>query len=212
MNNESIKEICDAITPEIMKLVQNIFSDLKKEIVLEIKDEVSPNDLDEIQTLIDSKVNAYEKRIVELEDTVSRLCYKTNESNLQEYEKRIVELEETVARLSHKTNETSIKPVQRIKATAVDGISTLSAAQIEEILSFPKLSIEKDGWIYYYKLHHNNYGSVDYGEIYKVKTDGTQNQKIFNGKAHGLFIHYFELKNNMLYFHDIDNQERAIRI
>ena len=212
MDNESIKEICDAVTPEIMKLVQSIFSDLKKDIVLEIKDEASNNDIIGIRTLIESKVKEYEKRIVELEDIVSRLCYNTNETNVKKYEDRIVELEETVSRLCYKKDETTIQPAQRTKATAVDGINTLSSEQIEEIRSFSKLSIEKDGWIFYYKLHHDDYGYVDYGEIYKVKLDGTQNQKIFNGKAHGLFTNYFKLKGNMLYFYDIDNQERAIRI
>lgn len=130
------------------------------------------------------------------------------DSKYNKHEKRIAQLEETIAQLTAKQTEPEQTKAERIPAKAVDGINTLSPTQIEDILSYTELYHEYKGWIYYIKKIARYTG-----ELYKVKTDGTQNQKIFSGQVSASHpASSFGVFNDMVYFEDSDNNKRSIRI
>lgn len=186
MDNGTIKEICDVVTSEVMKQVQSNLSDMKPELLRTVTETATRKAVEAATQADDARCRTLEQRITLLETKISKLTA---------------------------TPPAPAQPnAERIPARAVDGVTTLSSAQIEEILSYSELSIQRDGWIYYYKIHNGEYSSDSYAEIFKVRFDGTQNQKIFNGKAHYLYTHYFKLWGNMLHFMDIEGQKRAIRI
>lgn len=237
MDDKTIKEICDVVTEEVMKQVRKNLSAMKPDIIEQIKNSVKKNAIQETQRITDSKYNKIDNRISQLENKnntekgnyqssitalekrIAQLELRGNNSDNNEYqstirtlENRIAQLEATIAKLTTKPTTPLYPKAERITAKAVDGINTLSLSQINEILSFPELSIEDDGWIYYYKLINKSGVGAEYGEIYKVRTDGSDNQKIFNGKAHGLYTSYFKLKGDFICFKDSNYQERAIKV
>ncbi|MBR1432094.1 hypothetical protein [Ruminococcus sp.] len=235
MDDKTIKEICDVVTAEVMKQIRKNLSAMKPDIIEQIKNSVKKTAIQETQRITDSKYNKMDNRISQLENKnnaeksdyqsnipalekrIAQLELRGNNSDNNEYrstirtlENRIEQLETTIAKLTAKPTTPHYPKAERITAKAVDGINTLSLSQINEILSFPELSIEDDGWIYYYRIIKP--GTLGYGEIYKVRTDGSDNQKIFNGKAHGLYTSQFKLRGDFLHFEDSDGQKRAIKV
>ena len=207
MDNGTIKEICDVVTREVMKQVQSNLSDMKPELIRSVTEAAARQAVAAAEQSADNRCKRLEQRIAQLES-----AFQSVKSRCDGLEKHAELLESRIAKLTATPPVPAQPKAERIPARAVDGVTTLSSAQIEEILSYSKLSIQKDGWIYYYKIHNGEYSSDSYAEIFKVRSDGTQNQKIFNGKAHYLYTHYFELSGNMLHFMDSEGQERAIRI
>ena len=174
MDDKTIKEICDVVTEEVVKQVQSNLSAMKPQIIEEIKQSV----IQETKRMIDSR--------------------------LDENDNRIAQIEYRIAGLANKSHESQQPIVENNLTTVVDGINTLSPSQIEEILSFSELSVEKRGWIYYIK-------PIDQfdGELYKVKIDGSNNQKIFKGKVRTFIL---ELKSDSLHFLDSELNDRVIKL
>lgn len=196
MDNNTIKEICDVVTDEVIKQVQQKLSEMKPDLIKTITEASVANAVEIIRKNID----------VQNDTTI----YQIQQKNA-ELEKRIVQLETQIKKSS--APQTSTTKPTRITPTAVDDINTLSAKQIDNILSFPDLHIIGNGWIYYYKIIATDYD--EWGEIYKVRPDGTENQKIFNGKASGYENYigeYFNLKGNKLFFEDNKGNRRVIEV
>lgn len=196
MDNNTIKEICDVVTDEVIKQVQQKLSEMKPDLIKTITEASVANAVEIIRKNID----------VQNDTTI----YQIQQKNA-ELEKRIVQLETQIKKSS--APQTSTTKPTRITPTAVDDINTLSAKQIDNILSFPDLHIIGNGWIYYYKIIATDYD--EWGEIYKVRPDGTENQKIFNGKASGYendIGEYFNLKGNKLFFEDNEGNRRVIEV
>lgn len=196
MDNNTIKEICDVVTDEVIKQVQQKLSEMKPDLIKTITEASVANAVEIIRKNID----------VQNDTTI----YQIQQKNA-ELEKRIVQLETQIKKSS--APQTSTTKPTRITPTAVDDINTLSAKQIDNILSFPDLHIIGNGWIYYYKIIATDYD--EWGEIYKVRPNGTENQKIFNGKASGYendIGEYFNLKGNKLFFEDNEGNRRVIEV
>lgn len=196
MDNNTIKEICDVVTDEVIKQVQQKLSEMKPDLIKTITEASVANAVEIIRKNID----------VQNDTTI----YQIQQKNA-ELEKRIVQLETQIKKSS--APQTSTTKPTRITPTAVDDINTLSAKQIDNILSFPDLHIIGNGWIYYYKIIATDYD--EWEEIYKVRPDGTENQKIFNGKASGYendIGEYFNLKGNKLFFEDNEGNRRVIEV
>lgn len=231
MDDKTIKEICDVVTEEVMKQVRNNLSAMKPDIIEQIKNSVKKTAIQETQRITDSKYNKMDNRISQLENKnnaeksdyqssipalekrIAQLELRGNNSDNNEYrstirtlENRIAKFEETIAKLTAKQTEHEQSKAERIPAKAVDGINTLSPVQIDDILSYTKLCREYKGWIYYIKKIDKHIG-----ELYKVKIDGTQNQKIFAGKVEAWYVTDFHVSNDMVYFEDSEGNERSIR-
>ena len=132
MDNGTIKEICDVVTSEVMKQVQSNLSDMKPELIRSVIEAASKKAVEAAIQAADAKCRTLEQRIAQLEAKMSKL---TAATPVPEYPK-----------------------AERIPAKAVDGITTLSAEQVDDILSYPKLCIEANGWIYYIKVLKQGYG------------------------------------------------------
>lgn len=187
MDNGTIKEICDVVTSKVMKQVQSNLSDMKPELLRTVTETATRKAVEAATKAVDARCITLEQRIAQLEAKISKLTA---------------------------TPPAPIQPKpERIPARAVDGVTTLSAAQIDDILSFPNYCHEANGWIYYIKVIKQGYGG--YGELYKVRPDGTQNQRIFNGKVSNNEIDaqfHFSVSGDRLCFKDSDGRERAIRV
>ena len=185
MDDKTIKEICDVVTEEVMKQVRKNLSAMKPDIIEQIKNSVKKTAIQETQRITDSKYNKIDNRISQLEATIAKL---TAEPAKPQQPK-----------------------AERIPTKAVDGINTLSPSQIDEILSFPAYYREANGWIYYIKVNPDGYG----GYLFKVKPDGTQNQKIFNEQISGGEYDadvFFRVTENEISFKDYKGRSRIIMV
>ena len=188
MDNRTIKEICDVVTAEVMKQVRQNLSAMKPELIQSITTASAEKAVETVRNSMNTNDKTdYSKliqRILDLELQVDRLEKKISNLSAQ----------------NPKNSPASVK-AQRVTATEVDGINTLSSEQMEDILSYPTLCVKDHDWIFY--VNHR-------GELFKVKIDGTQNQKIFKGKVNrNLTIH---LTGNELSFHDTDLMRRSIKV
>lgn len=228
MDNNTIKEICDVVTDEVIKQVQQKLSEMKPDLIKTITEASVANAVEIIRKNIDvqndttiyqiqQKNAELEKRIVQLETQIKKSS--APQTSTAKPTKIASTLSNPVItafshlRQVNTTEKTSTTKPTRIAPTAIDNINTLSAKQIDDILSFPDLHIIGNGWIYYYKIIATDYD--EWGEIYKVQPDGTENQKIFNGKASGYendIGEYFNLKGNKLFFEDNEGNRRVIEV
>lgn len=187
MDKGTIKEICDVVTSEVMKRVQSNLSDMKPELVRSVTEAASRKAIEAATQVADVKCRTYEERITQLEAKIAKL---------------------TLA-----TPPPAQPKAERISAKAIDGVTTLSTSQIDDILSFPNYCREANEWIYYIKVVKQGYDG--YGELYKVRLDGTMNQKIFEGKvsnsetAANLF---FRIWGDKVQFRDADDRMRSIKV
>lgn len=208
MDNGAIKEICDVVTSEVMKQVQSNLSDMKPELIRSVTEAATRQAVAAAEQSSDNRCKRLEQRIAQLES-----AFQSVKSRCDGLEKHAELLESRIAKLTA-TPPTPVQPkVERIPARAVDGITTLSTAQIDDILSFPNFCRESNGWIYYIKIVVEGYDG--YGQLFKVRPDGTQNQRIFNGKVSNNELdakYEFSVSGDRLKFKDIDDRDRVIRV
>lgn len=208
MDNGTIKEICDVVTSEVMKQVQSNLSDMKPELIRSVTETAARQAAATAEQSAENRCRRLEQRIAQLES-----AFQSVKSRCDGFEKHAELLESRIAKLTA-TPPTPVQPkAERIPARAVDGITTLSTAQIDDILSFPNFCREKNGWIYYIKVVKE--GGYKYGELYKVKPDGTQNQRIFDGRVSASETdakYDFSVSGDRLKFTDFDYRERVIRV
>lgn len=134
-------------------------------------------------------------------------------------EQRIAQLESKISKLTATPPVPAQPKAECVPARAIDGVITLSATQIDDILSFPYYYREANGWIYYIKVLKQGYSG--YGELYKVRPDGTQNQKISSEResissanTDPMFssLGAFHVKGDKLQFIDANGNKRVIRV
>lgn len=212
MDNGTIKEICDVVTSEVMKQVQSNLSDMKPELIRSVTEAAARQAVATAEQSAENRCRRLEQRIAQLES-----AFQSVKSRCDGLEKHAELLESRIAKLTAAPPAPVQPKAERIPARAVDGITTLSAAQIDKILSFPDYCREANGWIYYIKIIEKGYGLPyqGYGELYKVKPDGTQNQRIFNGRVSIFDVDvqcYFSVSGDRLKFKDADDMVRAIRV
>lgn len=209
MDNGTIKEICDVVTSEVMKQVQSNLSDMKPELIRSVTEAAARQAAATAEQSAENRCRRLEQRIAQLES-----AFQSVKSRCDGLEKHAELLESRIAKLTA-TPPTPVQPkAERIPARAVDGITTLSTAQIDDILSFPNFCREANGWIYYIKIIKNDYFG-GYGELFKVRPDGTQNQRIFDGKVSNSEIdaeYDFSVSGDRLKFKDADGRDRVIRV
>lgn len=193
MDNGTIKEICDVVTSEVMKQVQSNLSDMKPELIRSVTEAAARQ--------------------------AAATAEQSAENRCRRLEQRIAQLEATISKLSATPPAPAQPKAERLPARAVDGVTTLSAAQIDNILSFPDYYREANGWIYYIKVLKQGYGG--YGELYKVRPDGTQNQKISSERVSTSStdtdrsfssLGAFDVKGDKLQFIDANRNKRVIRV
>ena len=214
MDNGTIKEICDVVTSEVMKQVQSNLSDMKPELIRSVTEAAARQAAAAAEQSAENRCRRLEQRIAQLES-----AFQSVKSRCDGLEKHAELLESRIAKLTA-TPPTPVQPkAERIPARAVDGITTLSAAQIDDILSYPCFYREANGWIYYIKVLEQGYSG--YGELYKVKPDGTQNQKISSERVSTsstdtdpIFASMgaFHIIGDKLQFKDTNGNKRVIRV
>lgn len=162
IDNNTIKEICDVVTEEVINKIRQELSAMKPELIQAITEASTAKAIEEIR-----KNDEPEKRISQ-----------------------------------------HVPP-----ASAIGDINTLSAAEIDDIFSYTNRCCEANGWLYYIKIikgknGKNIHGKI--GELYKVRPDGTENQKIFADKVsvNGTLF----LNGNILSFRDSDFNPRRIKV
>lgn len=172
MDNNTIKEICDVVTEEVMKQIRQELSAMKPELIQAITEASTAKAIEAI-----------------------RKTENIAESN----------------QLQQKNDEPEKRISQHVPpASAIGDINTLSAAEIDDIFSYTNRCCKANGWLYYIKITkgENIHGKI--GELYKVRPDGTENQKIFADKVsvNGRLF----LNGNILNFRDSDFNPRRIKI
>lgn len=196
----TIKEICDVVTSEVIKQVQQNLSQMKPDLIKVVTEASVARSTEAVKKLVDAEYS---------------VAFHKLQNKNADLENRLALLEAKIMNQTVSPNSDFAEKPDRIKAKAVDGINTLSAEKIDDILSFPNFCREANGWIYYIKVIKCKYSSDNYGFLYKVRPDGTENQKIFAGKVSGTEISaelYFKVKDDRLSFRDIDGNERVIRV
>ena len=188
---------------------------------------------------IESDVKLHmQKRFAETEEylmhfiTEKTLDLMNNEEYLRlrqksaELEERVNELERRLSELQFSAHVMPSMPTTpRHPAEAVDGIGTLSEPQMDLILSFPDFCIEVNNWVYYIKIvkdndyfydaHNYRKAHEGYGALYKVRPDGTENQKIFDGKVNinrSPSEFFYDAETGILHFVDWDERSRTIKV
>ena len=206
MDNSTIKEIRDVVFMEVMKAVQSSLSEIKPELIESITAAAAARAKVEVIKSTDL-TNNVEFRKLRQEKSIL-------ENHVAMLESRVAKLEaQLVASSSSKPKETVQEKAVQKPASAVNGINTLSSDQIDDILSYQHYYREAKGWIYYIKVIKKGYDG--YGELYKVKPDGTQNQKIFAEKVStdSIDVEFdFNVKGDKLTFVDNEGNDRVIRI
>lgn len=195
IDNNTIKEICDVVTEEVMKRIRQELSAMKPELIQAITDASTAKATEAIRKTVDAQnstaIRQFQQKIEILERRISQL------------EMKITKLSAPQPTVStEKPTITATKAV--ITAKAVGRINTLSATQVNDILSYPNLYCEANGWIYYIKK------GIFAGELYKVRLNGKENQKIFKGKVSANDTLF--LNGNILSFMDSNFQPRRIKV
>lgn len=196
--------------------------------------------VDEVMSQVRSNLSAMKPALIkEIVSEVSVQIKQNYQTENEKLRKRISELEKRVSQLENKSKTVSSPPpyvppvstpqtVDSKTKPVFEGsyfdryankTNTLTPAEVDKILSFPNFYREANGWIYYIKIVKNAgnyYGGIgDYGELYKVRPDGTENQKIFDEKVSivEFFAEYdFRIDGDKLSFKDAQGRDRTIRI
>lgn len=218
MDKNAIREISDVVADEVMTLVQKQLADEKPELANAIANQVIAAVNSKYNSVIHSlmqKNSELERRLDIMERSVSSqssACSKDDVQNLAEKYQKIEERIESIETRQINGIDDKSSSSYRKPAKAVNGITTLSETQMEEILSYPGRYCVGNGWIYYVKVKDR---SARTGELFKVHKNGTENQKIFSGTVDvdlwsGEAVD-FKLCGDVLYFksHLI---ERSIRV
>ena len=205
MDKDTIKELCDLITAEVMKQVRMEISEMTPSLIDSITNTAASR---ATQAAKDSLNATSNPTLARLHDQIAAL------------ERRNAKLSSDLAKLSTTPQQSSpsFGSVQRPAATAVGGVNTLSPAELEDIRSYSHTHIETSQWIYYCKIVRKPKPGFEWansfdewGELYKVRPNGTENQKIFSGKVYIWPLwESLKLKGNRLCFTDIDRRERSI--
>jgi len=178
--------------------------------IKEISDVVTKEVMKQVQSNLSDMKPELLRTVTE---AAARKAIEATDAKYRGLEERIVQLEAELKKRPAVSPALAQPEAERTSAKAVDGINTLSMEQIDDILSFPNFCREANGWIYYIKIIGDGYD--EYGELYKVRPDGTENQKIFNGKVspNEMYAkHDFKVSGGKLSFIDEENRDRVIRV
>lgn len=208
LKEEMMQEICDVVIEEVTARVQQKLSEMKSELINEIAGEAAEIALSAIMSDINSErrsiIRELEQQNAELNKLIDQL--KTNS-------------EGSAASVPFTAPAKSSKSAKK-PTTAASGISKLSPKEVENILSYPDYYRKFCNWIIYIKRLSEKKSSFIgrreyYGELYKVRTNGKDNQKIYKGKVSSSKVDaelYFKIKRKRVHFKDIDGNERVVDI
>lgn len=142
-----------------------------------------------------SAVAEFESKLTEAYDLIDKLS------------KRIEKLETAVN--SGQAQQSSSQEYKTVSSFPTSGeITTLSEEQIQEILSYSDKYKKKEDWIYYtYPLNNK-----DYAYLYRVRSNGTDNEKILPMKIYARSAYDWDIKADCIEFRDENSNKRRMPI
>lgn len=172
-----------------------------------------------INETVQNELNSEKRKVSELiekyqntEDENKKMI----ESSINEQNKKIDLLVSQINSLSQDGNiianlnaGNTRKPVGQKPVETVDW-DTVPEEFVQDILTFPRLYEQDEEWIYY--INSND------GKIYKVHSDGTNNQVLFKGKVYSFAENYefadleYQKSSGIITFRDINEVERKIKV
>lgn len=207
MDNNTIKEISDVISDNLMNQIRHNLSEIKPELINEITETVRKSISTQLDDL-EARISKLESNTTEEIKTVNFNKPKTNLNNsdtiLYSPQWGSSPLsDEQIAKIINKCVE-----VNKRKPSAVDNKKILTPSKMDEILKNPKNFVIGNGWIYY--IVHYSYSA----SLYKVKLNGTENQWIPDIKltCHPEYFDEFYLEGNDLHYTTNDGLPRVIDV